>query len=142
MCCAPGMCPGPYLGGGGGGGGSERHTLFWENITFSLWLDDPSPFFQPNYRNAPPPPFSKVYLRPCVPPSRIFFENFERQSGPSARKSRGQIPLSVSSYLCLFSLLYKPLQPWLSILHFHSYWNSTISSVYEKSSDTRTCPTF
>ena len=56
-----------------GGGGVERHTLFWENITFSYWLDDPRPFFQPKYRNDPPP-FSKVYLRPCVPPSPLFLK--------------------------------------------------------------------
>ena len=69
----------------------------------------PCPFFQPNNRNDPLPFQKSTYSHVCPLPN--FFENFERQSDPSARKSRGQISLSVSSYLCLFSLLYKPLQP-------------------------------
>ena len=45
---------------------------FWENITFSIRWTTPRPFFQPNYRNNSS--FSKVYLRPCVPPPPLFLK--------------------------------------------------------------------
>ena len=120
-------------------GGVERHALFGENITFSHWVDDPTPFFQPNYRNDPPPPLFKSLPMALCAPLPSFFENFERQ---------GQIPLSVSSYLCLFSLLYKPLQPkkyyrgpltvltWMHVC-YHMAFHFSFSPIIEITPDDR-----
>ena len=147
MCCATGMCPGPWVGGGGGLGGSKDAPSLGKILLSPIGWMRPHPFFNPTIETTPP--LSKVYLRPCVPPSPLFFLKILRDSQVPQLENLGAL-LSVSVVIPV--PIFTPVQApsakkkfqgpsyrinldayfsirifiiWLSILHFHSYWNST-----------------